>query len=140
MIVGFTGTRNGMSKSQKKVFKETVIFLMRKELVTEFHHGDCMGSDDTADTIIKDHFPTIKVVVHPPKESKFRAFCLGSLIKPPKEYLDRNKDIVNESDILIAAPKEQEEVMRSGTWSTIRYAKKQSKPVIILLPVEKEKS
>ena len=38
-------------------------------------------------------------------------------------YLERNKNIVNAVDFIIAAPDGPEKV-RSGTWSTVRYAKK----------------
>jgi predicted Rossmann fold nucleotide-binding protein DprA/Smf involved in DNA uptake len=49
-----------------------------------------------------------------------------------KPYLDRNKDIVRVSIGLIAAPKTNKEEQRSGTWSTVRYATKTGKPLIIL--------
>jgi hypothetical protein len=39
---------------------------------------------------------------------------------------------VDETEFLIGAPKEDEEVLRSGTWSTIRYSKKSNKPKKIL--------
>lgn len=138
MVIGFTGTREGMSKSQKKLFKESILIINEKERIDEFHHGDCIGADSEAHDLIREHLPDVKIVVHPPKESTLRAFRLG-IIRTPKPYLDRNKDIVNEIDLLIASPKELDEVKRSGTWSTIRYAKKNFKPVIILLRVEKEK-
>ena len=53
-------------------------------------------------------------------------------------YLDgftetRNKDIVNSCDILIACPENDKEVIRSGTWSTIRYAKKINKTVLLFV-------
>ena len=51
---------------------------------------------------------------------------------PPKDYLDRNHDIVDQTDLLIATPKENTEVLRSGTWATIRYAKKINKPTWII--------
>ena len=52
----------------------------------------------------------------------------------PRDYLDRNKDIVNNCDLLIAAPKENTEVLRSGTWSTVRYAKQLGVTVVIIEP------
>ena len=50
----------------------------------------------------------------------------------PQDYLVRNMNIVNQSDVLIAAPKEEVEVLRSGTWSTIRKARNKGLQVIIL--------
>lgn len=49
--------------------------------------------------------------------------------KPP---LIRNKDIVNESDILIAAPNSFKELLGSGTWATVRYARKNNKKIYII--------
>jgi predicted Rossmann fold nucleotide-binding protein DprA/Smf involved in DNA uptake len=54
--------------------------------------------------------------------------------RPEKPYLARNRDIVLETIALIAAPAEPLEQIRSGTWSTVRFAKKQGKTVILILP------
>ena len=61
-----------------------------------------------------------------------RAFCIGTIVKEPQPYLQRNHNIVNECDMLVAFPSTSNEVLRSGTWSTIRYAKKAKKPVEII--------
>jgi predicted Rossmann fold nucleotide-binding protein DprA/Smf involved in DNA uptake len=45
--------------------------------------------------------------------------------------LVRNRAIVNSSGLLIAAPA-GEEILRSGTWSTVRYARSKDKRVRIL--------
>lgn len=45
----------------------------------------------------------------------------------------RNHDIVDATEWLIATPKKFEEI-RSGTWATVRYAKKVKKPVTIIWP------
>lgn len=52
-------------------------------------------------------------------------------IKPP---LVRNHDIVDSTELLIACPKEQVEVLRSGTWATIRYARKKEITVWLIDP------
>ena len=36
--------------------------------------------------------------------------------------------------MMIAAPSEAEEQRRSGTWSTVRFARKQGKPVFVISP------
>lgn len=64
------------------------------------------------------------------------AFNQSDSILPVKAYLDRIKDIVDMSDILIATPESVKEVLRSGTWSTVRYAKRAGKEVIICNPDE----
>ena len=63
-----------------------------------------------------------------------RAFCKGDETRKQKDYLDRNHDIVDETELLIACPKEPEEITRSGTWATIRYARKKKKKLRIILP------
>lgn len=52
----------------------------------------------------------------------------------PKEYIKRDKDIVDTSDILIATPRFMYEELRSGTWATVRYAEKKNKPIVIIWP------
>jgi hypothetical protein len=61
-------------------------------------------------------------------------------IKIEKEEapLTRNIKIVDESDILIACPKEHVHTLRSGTWATVRYAWKRKKKVIVIPPIERE--
>jgi predicted Rossmann fold nucleotide-binding protein DprA/Smf involved in DNA uptake len=46
--------------------------------------------------------------------------------------LERNHLIVAACDVLNAAPLQDEEILRSGTWATIRYARKAGKTVIQL--------
>jgi hypothetical protein len=123
MRIGFTGTQIGMTLLQQEEF---VLFCQENNII-EFHHGDCIGADEQAHNIVREFFPLVRIIIHPPINSSKRAFCKGDVLWTPKEYLDRNKDIVNESDTVIAAPKENIEVLRSGTWSTIRYAKKANK-------------
>ena len=123
--IGFTGTRHGMSDEQKKEFKKIVT---TKEC-EEFHHGMCVGSDEQAHEIAKKE--KLKIVGHPPTFKKFMASCLCDITKKPFDYLKRNKEIVDDSDIMIATPDTKEKV-RSGTWSTIRYARKQDKRIYII--------
>jgi len=127
--VGFTSTSEGMTKNQKR----NLLGILFELGDFEFHHGDCVGGDEQAHKIAKKL--NGKIVVHPPINPNKRAFCKGGKILPPKEYLARNKDIVNGGrDLLIAAPKERSEILRSGTWSTIRYARKKKREIVILKP------
>ncbi len=134
-IAGFTGTRNGITQQQRDAFRDTIILLE----IDEFHHGDCIGADYMAHGTIKEINTNIKVIIHPPSYAKYRANCKGNVILTQKPYLDRNKDIVDHSNILIATPGEFKEKLRSGTWSTIRYARKKNKPIYIVMPDGKVK-
>ena len=133
MEVGFTGTRSGMNEYQK-IGVHGVLRALKKHGHIEFHHGDCTGADEQSDEIAHDIGFT--VIIHPPINPKQRAYCKNAYeIRDEKEYIDRNHDIVDETDILIAIPHEDTEIKRgSGTWATIRYAKKMKKPIVIIYP------
>lgn len=134
MKIGFTGTQKGMKATQAgKVYLLLNKFNMGDLLnKAEFHHGDCFGADAQAHNIAKTF--NMYIIIHPPINSTKRAFCKGDLILPEKEYLDRNKDIVKSCELLLATPNEFEEQLRSGTWSTIRFARKRKKQIIIVFP------
>lgn len=111
MIVGFTGTREGMSARQRQQFA----WLMLRIRCDTFHHGGAEGADtQAADFVLRN--PGIGIVTHP----------AGG------DPLARNREIVAAADILIAAPRTDREELRSGTWATIRYARKKGIPVVML--------
>jgi hypothetical protein len=130
MIYGFTGTQIGMSPRQKIGLRAHLIVA---EPGSEFHHGDCIGADEEAHYIALEL--GLRIVIHPPLNDSKRAFCkLATLVLEPKDYIPRNHDIVDASEVLIAAPKTYEEELRSGTWATVRYARKINKPRLMLTP------
>lgn len=126
--IGFTGTRSGMSDSQKSDLRE-VFKSYRGDFIC-FHHGDCIGSDAQAHDIALEYKATI--IIHPPLDGTYRAFCIGEEVRAAEDYLKRNHSIVNETELLVAAPKTIQEELRSGTWATIRYAIKCGKDVRLL--------
>jgi hypothetical protein len=129
MIIGFTGTQGAVKINQF----DMLCVLIQKLNPTEAHHGDCIGADDLFHDICMDL--GIPVVLHPPINASKRAYCTGAeLVLPEKDYLVRNRDIVDASDIVIAVPPTVEEQLRSGTWSTYRYAVKQDKEVYLITP------
>ena len=135
--IGFAGTQHGMTFRQYESFAKLMDILSC--LATEYHHGDCKGSDDEFHhwVLLYDNRPNIKIVIHPPENSYKRAFCTfsGNLeVRPEKPYLERNHDIVDETDLMIATPREYAETIRSGTWATIRYCRKQKKTIYIIYP------
>ena len=133
--IGFTGTQVGMSEQQKKLFGKIIAILHSEGKIHEFHNGDCIGADFDACNIVQSVSSEIKIYIHPPIIDRKRAFFKGAYFThKAKDYLDRNHDIVNDSDVLIATPKETFEQLRSGTWATIRYAKRRNKPVFLIHP------
>ena len=127
LTYGFTGTRNGLNENQKN----QIIKLLDENNIKEVYHGDCVGANTDFHNLCQNK--NIKIIIHPPNISIMRSFCQSPNILKPKPFLDRNKDIVNNCDILIACPENDKEVLRSGTWSTIRYAKKINKPVLLFV-------
>jgi hypothetical protein len=128
--IGFTGTQRGMTDAQKKAVREIIFTL---GTIEQAHHGDCIGADADFHEISIDL--DIPVVLHPPVNESKRAFCQGAtLTNPAKEYLDRNNDIVDSSSILIATPSGQTEKRRSGTWATVRYARKRRRVIYLVFP------
>jgi hypothetical protein len=128
MQIGFTGTRRGMTPEQKRALRE--LLSAYHEVV--LHHGDCIGADAEAhDIAIAIGWA---VVIHPPIKDTQRAWKSAPEVRAPKPYLSRNKDIVRETEILIAAPAEVMEHHRSGTWSTVRYAIRVESSVRVIRP------
>lgn len=115
--IGFTGNQDGQTSAQK----QSVRALLRKLQGTHFHHGDCVGSDAHAHEIAL--ALNYAVIIHPPIDPRKRAYCKGATaIREEKPYLKRNIDIVKECSVLVATPRSYQEVIRSGTWSTVRRA------------------
>jgi len=131
MKVGFTGTRMGMSLPQLRTARE----LLTSVGTTELHHGDCLGADADMHAIAKNK--GVIVVIHPPQGYRNRAFSKdANEIRLAKPYLDRDRAIVDETDCLIATPLTSDEWRepRSGTWATIRMARKKGVPIYIIMP------
>ena len=135
MRVGFTGTGKGMTVRQKVGVREAFVALG----ATTLHHGDCIGADAQAHAIAREL--GLRVVTHPgikkagaPVNHPARAFCDADEVRPVKPFPDRNTDIVLETAALVAAPRQKFEVQRSGTWMTVRRARKFGRPVKIVWP------
>lgn len=130
--IGFTGTQRGLTETQLKALQMYLLKIDPRPV--EAHHGDCVGADSEFHAQAVDM--GIPVVLHPATGVGMkRAFNddahASHVAKAP---LVRNHDIVNSCDVLIACPGEMQEVLRSGTWATIRYALKRRKHVAIIFP------
>ena len=136
MNIAFTGTRRGMTEHQRDVFTR---FLKGGNPYDVLIHGGCVGADDEADQAAA----TLKLyrIIYPAITNtelrithatlRGRGPCMFGM---PRLPLERNKDIVNEGAFLVACPKENTEILRSGTWATVRYARKIGKRVTVILP------
>lgn len=127
MIVGFTGTRNELTEWQKRKIFE----LLTKLRPRYAHHGMCVGGDDTFNTVCLSL--GIMTIGWPSNIPKLVANCRVSYRNNPSPPLERNVWIVKASEVMICCPYENKEIIRSGTWSTIRESRRQHKKRYIFL-------
>lgn len=137
--IGFTGSREGPTKEQRDMWG----YVCKELIGIEAHNGCAIGVDRY-------------VALNPTKQAQKRnwtavfwpanqdglnwaadvgrAYVKYGLLREVRPPLERNKCIVTESHGLIAMPITIEEQVRSGTWATIRYARKMGKPVLVIGP------
>lgn len=137
VIIGFTGTHRGMTKEQKAAVFMWLGGFWMSHVPFEFHHGMCVGADEQAADLAFNL--RSKIVAHPGMNKDGRVwlrspFNHNDLVLPQKHFLDRNHDIVDVCDTLIATPGEAVEQVRSGTWATIRYARKIGRKMYVVAP------
>lgn len=137
-VIGFTGTQEGMNPDQLRFVEELLQCATKGLGLREVHHGDCIGADAQFHGLVEklmESGPKIHTVGHPANIPGKRAYCNVNMSYPPKPPLVRNRDIVKcARDFLIATPKEESEIVRSGTWSTIRLARQFKLDVHLVLP------
>ena len=130
--VGFTGTEHGITQAQRHRTRAWMrAYAAANEVVG--HHGDCIEGDVEFHRICQEE--GIPVDIHPPSNPAKRAFC-GNFRRryPEKPYLARNRDIALCSSVVIACPREAQEVVRSGVWATVRAAVGLGRDVVIFPP------
>lgn len=132
-VLGFTGSREGPTEEQKATWEKMTIWLSGIGM----HNGCAVGSD----RYVLENLPAVSSCSLWPANldgstwaKDFAKRHLATEILPILSPLDRNKYIVSHSHGLIAFPSTDTEVLRSGTWATIRYARKTKKPVLYVLP------
>ena len=132
--IGITGTRKGMNEYQTKFL--TVFLSGLSELFKlTFHHGCCEGVDLESAEIFRNIIGEYcNIIQHPPTNMFVAKLNENDGKVKAKPFLERNHDIVDACDFLIGIPGECEEVLRSGTWATIRYARKINKKNKIIYP------
>ena len=94
-------------------------------------HGDCVGADAQFHDICS-QLGVWQILVFPTHDGPLRAHCSSTLTAAPTDPLARNRRIVEVSDLLVAAP-DGPETLRSGTWSTVRHARRRGRRVVTIL-------
>jgi hypothetical protein len=130
MKVGVTGT---VDVDLKDI--EVVISALRsldKNEITELTTGGAFGIDSIAAQVGHHEFPDIIRRLSYPKGEFFNRDCFQwiNVVDPVDGgYMKRNDRIVFHSDILFAFPKTSIEQKRSGTWATVRRARRKGIPI-----------
>ena len=134
MKIGFTGTRKGTTCEQHHALCEYVKNLPD---AAEWHHGCCVGADAESVEIVEQWSRRCEIIAHPPDNNAMVSRItleFAKRVEPALPYLERNRAIVNACDTLVACPEGINEEQRSGTWSTVRFARKQKKRIVIVYP------
>lgn len=141
MRIGFTGTREGMSRAQEEQLRYVIAVVRTADKLmdmatTEFHQGGAPGADRAAAIVARDY--GCEVHWHPSPGVLLTEVMKTDPAAVTDEWhevfppLTRNRNIVANAHWLVAAPRSDVEELRSGTWATIRYARKAVKPVLQL--------
>jgi hypothetical protein len=137
MHIGFTGTQDGLQVSQLDSLRELmrgIRSIMGNAVIV--HHGDCIGADVQCDAICAKLY--IQRHAHPGCDrsgaSPKRAWCQAEVVHEPMWYIDRNHVIVGSALTLIGCPGGYTEEVRSGTWATIRHARRLRRTVTLVYP------
>lgn len=134
MILGFTGSRSGMTADQIVVVRRLLLELKPTKVV----HGDCYGSDNEFHQLVTllrsaQLLPDVKIKTRP---SNLSTSCNNNADETeiPVAPLVRDKLIVADADKMLATPAQNLPILRSGTWTTIRYAHQTGKVIYIITP------
>jgi hypothetical protein len=135
MILGFTGTRKGLTPQQRAALPSVLAALPERVL-----HGGAEGADTEFHNILRKIDSTVAIEVYPASLARQRTWVtlrapeIQTFILHWELPLERNRLIAARCDHLLACPAEPTEQLRSGTWTTVRYARAAGKPITILNP------
>lgn len=105
------------------------------------NNGDCVGADGEAQDLCVVYFCTQHIRMYPAFElghhkrvGVFTGLPHVVYMHKVTEPLKRNRLMVDDASLVVATPAENSEVLRSGTWATIRYAVTRGKKLHIIMP------
>jgi predicted Rossmann-fold nucleotide-binding protein len=133
--VGWTGSRN-ITEAMRQYIDQTIAALPHVIVVT----GGCIGVDAYVARVAHArglHVHTIVPYDRSRVDPDWEQYALTCYPMPlGTTYKDRNQAIVNRSDIMYGVPSHPEsdpKSRRSGTWQTIRMARRQDVPTYVFL-------
>ena len=129
--VGFTGTREGLTFLQRRTLKELVKRITEGSDVLEhdivFLHGSAVGADSSFHVMCLGH----RREVYPSTRTKKVLSGMKTIVRPARPSLERNRNIVDSSDMVIACPKKDAE--GGGTVFTMGYAIETGVRLVVIL-------
>ena len=132
--LGVSGTQNGSTVEQRWLFAK----LLWEAEPSQLRHGDCIGVDKEMHDIYTAIMLHGGVFLHPASGvGHKRAHVKRGVVEVAREFppLIRNTHIVDNSDFMAFFPQnEKGEILRSGTWATIRYARDAQTDHLIIRP------
>jgi len=137
VIIGFTGTRRGMTAAQAMTIAGDIAS-MRENWpgAMTLLHGDCVGADAEIHRWWRSAFGGLRgdVEVYRVGSGRLVAMSDADRVFERESHLSRNREIVERSTLLYGAPPCAEPQQRGGTWYTIKYAWRQGKPTFVVAP------
>jgi hypothetical protein len=128
--IGVTGSREGpVTAAQADTAADLLLYLYTETAACALHHGDCVGVDEWA---VRLFGYVYWVVAHPPTDDRLRAFAPSDEYRDPRPYLQRNREIVDSVDLMIALPRSGS--LQGGTGYTIGYARQTETDLVIVYP------
>ena len=123
--IGFVGREDGMTDRQKESLHIELARCISQFKIDKrfFHCASCCGAAYEAYFIAKKL--GYNIVVHPMLDPKFLAFCMGEML-----FNEFSKN----GNLIIAAPKEDRDMLKNGSCGTIRYANKLNVNTVIIYP------
>lgn len=134
MKIAFTDSRSGLTIDQRIALRHWVAEHVPDD--SHLWHGACVGADEEFVAIFSDLVAGAILHAlpgHLPPLTSVRAMALSHVRCLPEDCLVRNRRIVDAGEVLLACP-DGPERLRSGTWSTVRYARKTGKRVVLFMP------
>lgn len=134
--VGVTATRRSLTNEQIANITYWIDKQMHHHRISELHHGMCPygGGDHEIEQIATRY--NIWVVGHPSLMEPQVEYNV-QMLRKPKDFLERDRDIVDETDYLIVAPWQNEKpksLRGQGTWYTENYARGGNSKIMIYYP------
>jgi len=137
IVLAFTGTRRGLTDAQRSALRVVLAGYPGATL----HNGCAEGADEEClELVYSGILGRCSVVLHPAHLLRFiwaQSWQVGfnghADLRGVAGPLERNRRMVDAASVVIACPHGPEE-RRSGTWSTVRYARKRGRDVVIVWP------